>query len=90
MLPPPNAEGVPGVEAVLAVTQMTQNQVKRFIEYENIASIDDLKEYADRDTVIALVSALLKTRPVGNQVQIPQRHIGNIIAMGTWVKDMHR
>ena len=89
MLPPPNAEGVPGVQAVLAVTWLTPNQIERFIDYEHIASIDDLKAYADHDTVVALVSALAKTRPVANQVRIPQRLFGNLVAMGTWVKDMH-
>ena len=89
-MPPPNIEGVPGVQAVLTVTQMTENQIERFIEYEGITSIDDLKAYADRETVIALVSALSKTRPVGNQVRVPQRLIVNIVAVGTWVKDMHR
>ena len=86
MLPPPNAEGVPGVQAVLAVTWLTPNQIERFIDYEDIASIDDRKGYADHDTVVALVSALAKTRPVANQVRIPQRLFGNLVAMGTWVE----
>ena len=39
MVPPPNAEGVEGVEAVLTVTGLTDDQIERFIEYESITSI---------------------------------------------------
>ena len=90
MAPPPNAEGVPGVTAVLTGSGLTPIQIERFIEYESITSIDNLKAYANRDTVVALVSALARVRPIGHQVRIPQRLIENIIALGTWVKDMHR
>ena len=64
------------------LTELTGAQLR-------VASVDDLKAYADHETVIALVSALAKTRPVANQVRIPQRLFGNLVAMGTWVKDMH-
>ena len=74
MVPPPNAEGVPGVQAVLTVAQISSDQVQKFIDYEGTQSIDDLKTYADRDTVIALVSALSKTRPVGDQVSAMTHH----------------
>ena len=67
MAPPPNAEGVEGVEAVLAVTGLTEHQIERFIKYESITSIDDLKAYANHDTVVALVLALAKVWPVAHQ-----------------------
>ena len=66
MVPPPNAEGVPGVEAVLTVTGLTAHQIERFIDYESITSIDNLKAYANHDMVIALVRLLSKVRQVAN------------------------
>ena len=90
MVPPPNAEGVPGVQAVLTVTGLTAQQIVRFIDYESITSLDNLKAYASSNTVIALVSALAKVRTAAHQVRIPQRLVEDIVALGTWVKDMHR
>ena len=43
MVPPPNAEGV-------EVTGLTDDQIERFIEYESITSIDELKAYANHAT----------------------------------------
>ena len=61
MVPPPNAEGVPGAEVVLTVTGfLTAHQIERFMDYESIISIDNLKAYANHETVIALVMALAK------------------------------
>mgnify|MGYP006345182943 CR=1 FL=1 len=87
---PLNAEGVPGVTAVLTVTGLTAIRIERFIEHETVTSIDNLKSYANHDTVVALVSALARVRPINHQVRILQRLIEDIVALGTWVKDMHR
>ena len=76
--------------AVLTVTGLTENQIDRFIEYESVTSINNLKAYANHDTVVASVSALARVRPIGQQVQILQWLIEDIVALGTWVKDMHR
>ena len=89
MVPPPNAEGILGVEVVLMVAGLTAHQIERFIDYEWITSIDNLKAYVNHDTIVALVTALAKVQHVANQVRNPQRLIEDIIALGTWLKDMH-
>ena len=87
---PSNAEGVPGVTAVLTVAGLTGIQIERFIEHETVTSINHLKAYANHDTVAALVLALASVRLIGHHVRILQRLIEDIVVLGTWVKDMHR
>ena len=90
VVPPPNAEGILGVEAVLMATGLTAHQIERIIDYELITSIYNLKAYANHGTVVALVMSLAKVQTAANQVRIPLRFIKNIVPFGSWVKDMHR